>query len=110
MREQIAHGELACGILIVQLKLGEVIDDAIVPLEFSFIDEHRERGNGHRFRRRPDREARVLGRGRGLPQLEHTVALREHQRIVLHDRDREPRHAPVACRVRDVFVEGDEVG
>ena len=43
MREQIAHGELARRVRVVQLEIREVVDDAIVPLELPLVHEHCER-------------------------------------------------------------------
>jgi hypothetical protein len=108
--EQVADGELASDVRIVEPEVGEVVDHSIVPAQLSLVCQHGERSDGHRFGGGPDREARVLGDGRGLAQLEHTVPPGEDERVVLDDGDGQPRHVPVAYGAGHVSVEGGQVG
>ena len=110
MGQQVAHGELAGDVRIVQPQFRQVVDHLVVPLQLALVHEHPERGGRHRLGGGADGEARVLGSARRLPELRHAVALGEHQRVAAHHRNREPWYAPVACRALDVTIERRPVG
>jgi hypothetical protein len=108
VREQVAHGERARHVRVAQPELGEVLRHAVVPPQLPLVDEHPQRGDGERLRRRGDREHRVLvdaARRAELPNAE--AALVDH-RVVAHDGDREAGHLPVGHRALDVRVEPGE--
>ncbi len=109
MREQVTHGDLACHPWIVQRELRQVIDDAIVPAQLALVHQHGERRGGHRLGRGADGKARVLVDRVRLADLAKAVSLCEHQRVVLHEGDRQPGQVPVAHGTRDVRIERSQI-
>ncbi len=110
VREQVADGQLARRVRIVELELGDVVGDVVVPVQLPVVDEHRERRRRHRLRRRSDRKPRVLVGRLVLAHLEHAIALGKDERVVLHDRDRECRHLPIVGGLRHVTIERRPIG
>ena len=110
MREQVADRELARDPWIGQLKLGDVLRDAVVELELALVDEHGDRRGRHCLGRRSDRKARVLVGRLRRSLLQHAVALGEDDRIVFDDRDGERGDAPFSGGLCDVLVERRPVG
>ena len=93
VHEQVAHGHLVGHPCVVHAEPRDVVDDLVVPLDLAVVDQHRERGGGDRLAGRSGRKDGVGVHALGRTELAHAVAFREHGLAVLHDRDRQPRHA-----------------
>ncbi len=87
VHEQVAHRDLARDPGVVHSKVGEVIDDAVVPADLAFLDQDRERRGRKSLGRRADLEQRVGADGLRRAQLAHAVTAGEGHLAVLHDRD-----------------------
>ena len=108
MREEVAHRQLARDRRIFELEPWQVGGDRRVPRDFLLVDEHADERGCHRLGRRADGEERVRVDEVRLSELAHAVAVGEHELIVLHDRDREPRNSPVLYRFGDERIEAGE--
>src|SRR5687767_8304776 len=103
--EEVADAELARGIGIEDVKAGEILFGRIVPRHLLFVDQKRDAGGGERLRRRADREHRPIGHAVRLRDVLDAIAPRVDDRVVAHDRDRDPGNLPrLACGL-DVGVE-----
>ena len=105
VREQIANRDLARDVRVGELEGRQDLRHAVVPAKLSFIDEHTDRGRGHRLRRRTDGEERLRIDGRGFAGFAHAVTLREDDPAVLHDSDRQSGHVPVRDGFRGIRIE-----
>jgi hypothetical protein len=110
MRQEIAHGDLAGQVGILELQRGQVLDDGVVPLQLALVDEHAHQRRRHRLRRRSDREERVLVRRIALAELPHAEALRKRNGSVFDDGDSQAGHLPVLRGLADVGFESVECG
>ena len=109
MGEQIADGDFARHVRVVELEPGQVFGDRIVPADLALVHQHADRRGGHRLGGGADGEAGVVSTGCRLAQLVDAVALGEDDLAVLDDGDGEAG-APVLEGLRGVGIEGGERG
>src|SRR5215208_6399534 len=110
MRQQISDGELACNVRVVEPKLRQDVDHAIVEMQLALVDEHAERCRSHCLGGRADGEARVLVGALRRPNLQYAVSFREDERVILDDRDGERRHVPVLRCLLHIAIERPQIG
>ena len=92
MHEQVAHGHLARDPRVVHLEAGNVIRDAVVPLELARIDQRRERRGRHRLAGRAGHEDGVAVDFLGAAEFAHAESARERDLAVFDDGDRHARN------------------
>ena len=105
MGDQVAHGEFARHVGIRHPEPWQVVDDPIVPVQLSFVDQDRQGGGRKRLCIGTDGEQRLRVDGRWLAPLANTVTLCIDEPAVLHDPDRYPRHRERLHRAGDQGVD-----
>ena len=86
MAQEIANGELACYVRIVECERGEEFDHRIVPGDLALVYEHGESGGGERFGIGGDAEECVGVDGCRLAETANAVALGVDYLAILHHR------------------------
>src|SRR3546814_2117928 len=66
----------------------------------ALVDQHRERGGGHRLAGRSGLEDRLCVDGRALAELAHAPAARQRRLAILDDRDRHAGRADFLAQRR----------
>ena len=97
MTEQIAHGDVLRDPIIVELKIGQVLNDEVIPINFAFVHQHANERRSEGFGGRADGEDGICIDGFGLACFEYAVALRENF-IALGNRYRSARDVPCGER------------
>src|SRR3546814_1986460 len=82
-----------------------MFDDGIVPGDLAFVDQHRERGGGHRLAGRSGLKDRLRIDRRALAELAHAPAARQRRPAILDDRDRHAGRADLCAQRLDARSE-----
>ena len=103
--EEVADGHLARDPRIPHAEVGHVVDDLVVPLDFSRVHKRRERRIRKRLPRRSGKEDRIrvdrLVRG----DIPNTPATRQRHLAVFNDRNGDPGHAKRLAQLLDALFE-----
>src|SRR5690606_26531275 len=102
VRQQVPDRDVTCDVRVLELEAGEMATDRVVPVDDALVDEHPERRDGERLRRRRDGEEGVLVDRCVRPVLSYAVTTGEDHRIVPDDGDRQAGDAPVLPSSFDV--------
>ncbi len=103
--EQVADGQLAADVSVLELEGGEVVRHRVVPAQLPLVHQHPQRRHRHRLGGGGDGEERVLVHPLRPAGLADAVAAGEGHRVAPHHRDREPRHLPLPHRPLHVGVQ-----
>ena len=98
MRQEIADRQLTRPVSVIETKLGEVIDDAIVPAQLALVDERGQKCGGEGLGVRGDGEERLRIDRRRIAERPDAESLGENDTAVFHDGDRGAGH--FVCRER----------
>jgi hypothetical protein len=85
MHQQISHSHFAGHIRVRHLERRQIVDNAIGPMDFAFIDQHRQRRRGKRFGIRCDPKQSIRGYRRGVAQFSYAEPFGEDHLTVLYD-------------------------
>ena len=103
--QQVADRDLARDPRIVHAEPRHMLDNRIVPRNLALIDEHRQRGGGHRLAGRSRLKDGFGVDRRALAQLSHAPAARQRRPAVLDDRDRHADRADLLAQRLDAVAD-----